>query len=45
MNRPMIIDLPRSQYRVLPDRQGPGRLRVLATLAGIVAISLVWGLL
>ena len=38
MNRPMIVNLPRSQYRVLPDRQGPSRFRVMATLAGRLGV-------
>lgn len=41
--KPVIIDLPRSMYRVLPDRRpAPSRLAVTKTLLAIIGVSVLF---
>jgi len=40
----MIVTLPKTHYRIL-NAPPPGRWATLATLAAIVAVSVVWALL
>lgn len=40
-----IIELPKSEYRILPDRQpAPSRARVALTLLAIVGVSVLFAI-
>lgn len=40
--RPLIIDLPKSMYTVLPERKIPTRFVVAKTMLAIVGISVLF---